>query len=191
RPSEEGADGACRAIGLKTLNLEAVDNSPAAQPQLLGLWPEGSGGLTGCCSPLGRQSLRLVMEYLPNGCLRDYLQRHRAHLDPCFLLLYAAQICKGMEYLGSQRYVHRDLANRNILVESESHVKIGDFGLAKLLPQDKEYYVVREPGQSPIFWYAPESLSDNIFSRESDVWSFGVVLYELYTYSDKTHSPSE
>ncbi|XP_074158362.1 tyrosine-protein kinase JAK3 isoform X3 [Sminthopsis crassicaudata] len=145
----------------------------------------------GVCYGPGRQSLRLVMEYLPNGCLRDYLQRHRAHLDPCFLLLYASQICKGMEYLGSQRYVHRDLANRNILVESESHVKIGDFGLAKLLPQDKEYYVVREPGQSPIFWYAPESLSDNIFSRESDVWSFGVVLYELYTYSDKTHSPSE
>ncbi|XP_043832406.1 tyrosine-protein kinase JAK3 [Dromiciops gliroides] len=145
----------------------------------------------GVCYGPGRQSLRLVMEYLPNGCLRDYLQRHRAHLDPYFLLLYASQICKGMEYLGSQRYVHRDLANRNILVESESHVKIGDFGLAKLLPQDKEYYVVREPGQSPIFWYAPESLSDSIFSRESDVWSFGVVLYELYTFSDKAHSPSE
>lgn len=48
--------------------------------------------------------------------------------------------------------MHRDLATRNILVESETHVKIGDFGLAKLLPQDKEYYVVQEPGQSPVFW---------------------------------------
>lgn len=59
---------------------------------------------------------------------------------------------QGMEYLGAQRCVHRDLASRNILVESETHVKIGDFGLAKLLPQDKDYYVVQEPGQSPVFW---------------------------------------
>ncbi len=57
-----------------------------------------------------------------------------------------------MEYLSSKRYIHRDLATRNILVESELRVKIGDFGLTKVLPQDKEYYMVKEPGESPIFW---------------------------------------
>lgn len=57
-----------------------------------------------------------------------------------------------MEYLSNKRYIHRDLATRNILVESELRVKIGDFGLTKILPQDKEYYMVREPGESPIFW---------------------------------------
>ena len=57
-----------------------------------------------------------------------------------------------MEYLATKRYIHRDLATRNILVESELRVKIGDFGLSKVLPQDKEYYMVKEPGESPIFW---------------------------------------
>ncbi|KAM4658408.1 tyrosine-protein kinase JAK3 [Amazona ochrocephala] len=145
----------------------------------------------GVCYSRGCRRLRLVMEYLPNGCLRDYLQKNQPRLDHRTLLLYAWQICKGMEYLGAQRCVHRDLASRNILVESETHVKIGDFGLAKLLPKDKDYYVVREPGQSPVFWYAPESLSDNVFSRASDIWSFGVLLYELFTYSNKIRSPSE
>lgn len=61
-------------------------------------------------------------------------------------------LSQGMEYLSSKRYIHRDLATRNILVESEQRVKIGDFGLTKVLPQDKEYYMVKEPGESPIFW---------------------------------------
>nr|AAO47335.1 tyrosine kinase jak2b [Tetraodon fluviatilis] len=137
----------------------------------------------------GRRNLRLIMEYLPYGSLRDYLIKHRERCFGPSTLLYASQICKGMDYLAAKRYIHRDLATRNILVESEMRVKIGDFGLTKVLPQDKEYYTVREPGESPIFWYAPESLTESKFSVASDVWSFGVVLYELFTYSDKNCSP--
>ncbi|XP_056374107.1 tyrosine-protein kinase JAK3 isoform X4 [Hyla sarda] len=144
----------------------------------------------GICYSAGRRSFQLVMEYLPNGSLQEFLPKNKDGLGFHDLLLYASQICKGMLYLGSQRYLHRDLASRNILVQSPSHVKIGDFGLTKILPQDKEYYVVREQGQSPIFWHAPESLSDNIYSRESDVWSFGVLLYELFTYCERSYSPS-
>ncbi|XP_068090213.1 tyrosine-protein kinase JAK3 [Hyperolius riggenbachi] len=144
----------------------------------------------GICYSAGRRNFQLIMEYLPNGSLQEFLPKHRDGVGFHHLFLYASQICKGMLYLGSQRYLHRDLASRNILVESLNHVKIGDFGLTKILPQDKEYYVVRERGQSPIFWHAPESLSDNIYSRESDVWSFGVLLYELFTYCERSCSPS-
>ncbi|XP_076019663.1 tyrosine-protein kinase JAK2a isoform X2 [Genypterus blacodes] len=143
----------------------------------------------GVCYSAGRRNLRLIMEYLPYGSLRDYLIKHRDHFDAKKMLHYASQICKGMDYLATNRYIHRDLATRNILVESETRVKIGDFGLTKVLPQDKEYYTVRVPGVSPIFWYAPESLTESKFSVASDVWSFGVVLYELFTYSDKSSSP--
>uniref|UniRef100_A0A8C4IIQ1 Tyrosine-protein kinase n=1 Tax=Dicentrarchus labrax TaxID=13489 RepID=A0A8C4IIQ1_DICLA len=143
----------------------------------------------GVCYSAGRRNLRLIMEYLPYGSLRDYLIKHKDHFDSKKLLHYASQICKGMDYLALKRYIHRDLATRNILVESEMRVKIGDFGLTKVLPQGKDYYTVREPGESPIFWYAPESLTESKFSVASDVWSFGVVLYELYTYSDKNCSP--
>ncbi|CAL9707534.1 unnamed protein product [Knipowitschia caucasica] len=143
----------------------------------------------GVCYSAGRRNLHLIMEYLPFGSLRDYLMKNKERIDHNKLLLYTAQICKGMEYLSSKRYIHRDLATRNILVESELRVKIGDFGLTKVLPQDKEYYMVEEPGESPIFWYAPESLTDSKFSVASDVWSFGVVLYELFTHSHKNNSP--
>uniref|UniRef100_A0A8C4XEK7 Tyrosine-protein kinase n=1 Tax=Erpetoichthys calabaricus TaxID=27687 RepID=A0A8C4XEK7_ERPCA len=143
----------------------------------------------GVCYSAGRRNLRLIMEYLPFGSLRDYLNKNKERIDHRKLLHYASQICKGMEYLTLKRYIHRDLATRNILVESENRVKIGDFGLTKVLPQDKEYYKVKEPGESPIFWYAPESLTESKFSVASDVWSFGVVLYELFTYSDKNKSP--
>ncbi|XP_029024743.1 tyrosine-protein kinase JAK2a [Betta splendens] len=143
----------------------------------------------GVCYSAGRRNLRLIMEYLPYGSLRDYLIKHKDHFDCKKLLHYSAQICKGMDYLATKRYIHRDLATRNILVESDMRVKIGDFGLTKVLPQDKDYYTVREPGESPIFWYAPESLTESKFSVASDVWSFGVVLYELFTYSDKNCSP--
>nr|XP_033781534.1 tyrosine-protein kinase JAK2 isoform X2 [Geotrypetes seraphini] len=143
----------------------------------------------GVCYSAGHRNLRLIMEYLPYGSLRDYLQKHKERLDHKKLLQYSSQICKGMEYLTFKRYIHRDLATRNILVENENRVKIGDFGLTKVLPQDKEYYKVKEPGESPIFWYAPESLTESKFSVASDVWSFGVVLYELFTYSEKSKSP--
>ncbi|KTF76388.1 hypothetical protein cypCar_00031406 [Cyprinus carpio] len=100
----------------------------------------------------GGANIKLIMEYLPSGSLKEYLPRNKSKTDQKRLLNYALQICQGMEYLGSQNYIHRDLAARNILVENESLVKIGDFGLTKSIKDDKEYYKVTEEQDSPVYW---------------------------------------
>ncbi|XP_012646109.1 non-receptor tyrosine-protein kinase TYK2 isoform X1 [Microcebus murinus] len=141
----------------------------------------------GCCEDQGEKSVQLVMEYVPLGSLRDYLPRHSVGLAQ--LLLFAQQICEGMAYLHAQHYIHRDLAARNVLLDNDRLVKIGDFGLAKAVPEGHEYYCVREDGDSPVFWYAPECLKEGKFYYASDVWSFGVTLYELLTYCDSSQSP--
>lgn len=104
----------------------------------------------GCCEDQGEKSVHLVMEYVPLGSLRDYLPRHSVGLAQ--LLLFAQQICEGMAYLHAQHYIHRDLAARNVLLDNDRLVKIGDFGLAKAVPEGHEYYRVREDGDSPVFW---------------------------------------
>ncbi|KAF6098010.1 tyrosine kinase 2 [Phyllostomus discolor] len=141
----------------------------------------------GCCEDQGEKAVHLVMEYMPLGSLRDYLPRHSIGLAQ--LLLFAQQICEGMAYLHTQHYVHRDLAARNVLLDNDSLVKIGDFGLTKAVPEGHEYYRVREDGDSPVFWYAPECLKECKFYYASDIWSFGVTLYELLTYCDSSQSP--
>lgn len=141
----------------------------------------------GCCSEQGEKIVQLIMEYVPLGSLRDYLPKHNVSL--AHILLFAQQICEGMAYLHSLHYIHRDLAARNVLLENENVVKIGDFGLAKAIPEGHEYYRVCEDGDSPVFWYAVECLKECKFYYASDVWSFGVTLYELLTRCDSGQSP--
>ncbi|XP_026062683.1 tyrosine-protein kinase JAK1-like [Carassius auratus] len=179
-------------VAVKSLKTENESSNLRREISTIrNLYHENIVKYKGICNDEGGANIKLIMEYLPSGSLKEYLPRNKSKTDQKRLLHYALQICQGMEYLGSQNYIHRDLAARNILVENEALVKIGDFGLTKSIKDDKEYYKVTEEQDSPVYWYAPECLINRKFYKASDVWSFGVTLYEIMTYCDRDNSPPQ
>lgn len=184
-------DGTGEMVAVKSLKAGCSQQLLASWKReieiLKTLYHENIVKYKGCCSEQGEKIVQLIMEYVPLGSLRDYLPKHNVSL--AHILLFAQQICEGMAYLHSLHYIHRDLAARNVLLENENVVKIGDFGLAKAIPEGHEYYRVCEDGDSPVFWYAVECLKECKFYYASDVWSFGVTLYELLTRCDPAQSP--
>uniref|UniRef100_A0A4W6CT20 Receptor protein-tyrosine kinase n=1 Tax=Lates calcarifer TaxID=8187 RepID=A0A4W6CT20_LATCA len=131
-------------------------------------------------------SVQLVTQLMPYGCLLDYVRHHRDHIGAQWLLNWCVQIAKGMSYLEERHLVHRDLAARNVLVKTPNHVKITDFGLAKLLTADeKEYHA--DGGKVPIKWMALESILQWTYTHQSDVWSYGVTVWELMTFGSKPY----
>ncbi|CAL8345141.1 unnamed protein product [Merluccius merluccius] len=131
-------------------------------------------------------TVQLVTQLMHCGCLLDYVKENKDHIGSQYLLNWCVQIAKGMHYLEERHLVHRDLAARNVLVKTPQHVKITDFGLAKLLNADeKEYHA--DGGKVPIKWMALESILNRTYTHQSDVWSYGVTVWELMTFGTKPY----
>uniref|UniRef100_H3ADK6 Tyrosine-protein kinase JAK1 n=1 Tax=Latimeria chalumnae TaxID=7897 RepID=H3ADK6_LATCH len=190
---DPAGDNTGEMVAVKSIKPDSSDEHKADLRReieiLRSLYHENIVKYKGICTEEGGRGIKLIMEYLPSGSLKEYLPRNKLRIDSKKQLQYAVQICEGMNYLGSRQYVHRDLAARNVLVENENKVKIGDFGLTKTIQTNKEYYAVKDDRDSPVFWYAPECLLHCKFYIASDVWSFGVTLYELLTYCESDYSP--
>lgn len=130
--------------------------------------------------------MMLITQLMPLGCLLDYVRNYKDKIGSKALLNWSTQIARGMEYLENRRLVHRDLAARNVLVQTPSCVKITDFGLAKLLDYGSDEYIAAG-GKMPIKWLALECIRSRIFTSKSDVWAFGVTIWELLTYGARPY----
>ncbi|KAJ4934013.1 hypothetical protein JOQ06_006821 [Pogonophryne albipinna] len=122
----------------------------------------------------------IITELMEKGSLLNFLRGPEGHnQDLAALIDMGAQVADGMSYLEQKNSIHRDLAARNVLVGEDYICKVADFGLARVI---KEPFYITEDKKIPYKWSAPESISHGKFSNKSDVWSFGVLLYEIITY---------
>ncbi|XP_061553784.1 tyrosine-protein kinase Fer isoform X2 [Phycodurus eques] len=133
--------------------------------------------LIGVCTQ--RQPIYIVMELVPGGDFLSFLRKKRDELKTKQLLRFAADAAAGMAYLESKNCIHRDLAARNCLVGEGSLLKISDFGMSR--QEDDGVYSSSGLKQIPIKWTAPEALNYGRYTSESDVWSYGILLWETFS----------
>ena len=128
-----------------------------------------------------------VMEYSNYGTLNKYLQNSEDSIGNVEILQYIQQILSALEYIAGKKIVHRNVSARNVLLFDNKVVKIGGFGLAKFIDTPNDSIVVVEKDDFPCRWYPPEAFED-IFSEKTDVWSFGVLLWELCSHGQRPYN---
>lgn len=134
--------------------------------------------LYGVCTK--QRPIYIVTEYLANGCLLTYLKEGlKQHPTSIQLLEMCKDVAEGMAYLESHQYIHRDLAARNCLVDGNGTVKVTDFGLSRYVLDDE--YTSSVGSKFPVRWSPPEVLLYCKFSSKSDIWAYGVLMWEVYT----------
>jgi len=164
------------ASAMKDLNTEHVI-------KLLGVVSQG-------------QPTLVMMELMGNGDLKNFLRSVRPFSEnnrhglpvPTIqqVMQMAIEIADGMAYLSNKKLIHRDLAARNCMVSGDIVVKVGDFGMARDV-YETEYYRKEGKGLLPVRWMGPESIKDGKFTSQSDVWSYGVVLWEIATLAEQPY----
>ncbi|XP_070764694.1 tyrosine-protein kinase ZAP-70 isoform X3 [Enoplosus armatus] len=133
------------------------------------------------------ENLMLVMEMASAGPLNKFLSTNKDTVTVENIVNLMHQVSMGMKYLEEKNFVHRDLAARNVLLVNQQFAKISDFGLSKALGADDNYYKARTAGKWPLKWYAPECINFHKFSSKSDVWSFGITMWEAFSYGGKPY----
>ncbi|XP_045550257.1 ephrin type-A receptor 3-like isoform X3 [Salmo salar] len=139
-------------------------------------------GVVTRCKPV-----MIITEFMENGSLDTFLKKQDGQFTVIQLVGMLRGIASGMKYLSDMSYVHRDLAARNILVNSNLVCKVSDFGLSRVLEDDPEAAYTTQGGKIPIRWTSPEAIAYRKFTSASDVWSYGIVMWEVVSYGERPY----
>uniref|UniRef100_A0A3Q3WYA9 receptor protein-tyrosine kinase n=1 Tax=Mola mola TaxID=94237 RepID=A0A3Q3WYA9_MOLML len=131
--------------------------------------------------------IMIVTEFMENGALDTYLKGRDGEIPTYQVAGMLRGIAAGMKYLSDMSYVHRDLAARNVLVNGNLECKVSDFGLSRVLEDDAEGTYTTRGGKIPIRWTAPEAIAYRKFTSASDVWSFGIVMWEVMAFGERPY----
>ncbi|KAF2360714.1 Serine-threonine/tyrosine-protein kinase catalytic domain [Trinorchestia longiramus] len=193
----ENSEGIWIAAAIKTLKVGSTDEDKLdflEEAKVMKMFdhPNIVKLLALCCD---KQPILMVMEFMLHGDLKVYLlarrhlvaERHPFHdhdeMSNWRLTKMALDVAGALAYLAEKKYVHRDVACRNCLVNVDLVVKLSDFGMARQI-YHSNYYRFNRKAMLPVRWMAPESLEDGIFTTATDVWSYGVLLYEIITFAN-------